>query len=178
MKDLASLMLDLAYFAFLTMDKTLTDLVLKIEEEVSTLNYFLIMNTTLAVRDKDDAEAGTVIINMGTALNAIANAAADIAQLTKLNIEPHLVLKKALEETEEVVKSYRIDKRSPLIGKKIEELEKLGFYVDIIAIKRAQVWILNPPMNFKLNPEDVIVCRGNREALSSFAEVCKSGRSN
>ncbi len=173
MKDLVSLMLDLAYFAFLTNDQTLTDLVLKVEEEINTLNYFLMMNTMLAVRDKDDAEVGAVIINMGNALSSMANAAADIAQLSKMKIAPHSVLKKALERTEETVKSCEISRESLLVNKRLEDLEKLKIYADVIAVKRETVWILNPPPNFKLKAGDIVVCRGNKDSIDYFYRVCR-----
>jgi len=173
MKDICSLMVDLAYFAYLKQKREISDLVLKLESEVDKLAYFLYMTASLAARDKDDAEFSAVLIKVGTAFNELANAAADIADMVKLSLSPHRSIQEAFEKTEETVDDVNVEANSLIDGKRVRDLEKFGIYIDIIALKRNNSWLLNPDRNFIIRGGDILIVRGNIEMLTKMREVCK-----
>ncbi len=171
-KNLSSLMLDLAYFAYVNENKEIADLVMSLEKKVDHLVYLLYINASLLARDKDDAKLSAAIIKIGSALNEFANAAADIANLIRIGIPPHRYIKKAFEKTEEVVDDIRVESGSRVVGKSLGELEELGFYIDIIALKRNSKWILYPESNIRLNAGDILIVRGSKEVVEGFKKVC------
>jgi len=173
MKNLVSLMMDLAYFAYLNDNKELSDFVMKMEQEVDRLNYLLIMNSSLAVRDKEDAVGVSTIIKIGSALNDIANAAADIANLVRIGIRVHPAVREAFQKAEEQVESVKVPPRSILIGKSIAFLEEMGIYIDVIAVRRGKKWILDPDRQEKFKEYDELIVRGAREIIDDFKEVVK-----
>ena len=80
-KDLSELMIDLAYSAALFHSHELAEEVLELEKRVDTLTYILGMNTMLAARDAEDAEALIGVYTVATAADKISDAAADIATI-------------------------------------------------------------------------------------------------
>ena len=173
-KDISSLMVDLAYFAYVNENKELADLVMDLEKKVDQLVYLLYINASLATRDKDDAMLAAAIIKIGSALNEFANAAADVANLIRIGLPPHRYIKEAFERTEEIVDDVTIEANSVLVGKKLADIENLGIYIDAIALKRNGKWILNPAPDTILSPGDVLIVRGNIETLEKFKKVCSS----
>ena len=171
-KNLSSLILDLAYFAYLNENREISDLVMELERKIDNLVYLLYINASLLARDKEDAKLSAAIIKIGSALNEFANAAADIANLIRIGIPPHKYVKKAFEKTEEVVDDTRIEAGSEIIGKSLGDLERLGFYVDVIALKRNNKWIVYPDPKTKLRLGDILIIRGSRDIIEKFKEVC------
>mgnify|MGYP003876047695 CR=1 FL=1 len=176
MKDLSSLMVDLAYFAYINENREIADLVMALEKEVDKLVYLLYMNATLSARDKEDAEFSAAIIKIGSALNEFANAAADIAGLIRINIPPHRYIKEAFEKAEEIVDDILVSSESTLVGKRISDLESMGLYIDIIALKRQDKWILSPSAQFTIQPNDILIVRGNVDTIEKLIEVCRCER--
>jgi len=174
-KNLSSLILDLAYFAYLNENKEISDLVMELEKKIDHLVYLLYINASLLARDKEDAKLSAAIIKIGSALNEFANAAADIANLIRIGITPHRYVKKAFERTEEVVDDTRVEVGSDIIGRALRDLEKLGFYVDVIALKRNNRWIIYPNSKIKLSAGDILIVRGSKDIVEEFKKVCAFG---
>ena len=170
-KDLSSLMIDLAYFAYINENKEVADLVMELEKKVDSLVYLLYMKSALFARDVEEAELSAAIIRIGSSLNEFANAAADVANLAKIGISPHSYIKVAFEKTEEIVDDVIITLKSRLIGKRIRDLESLGIYIDIIAVRRDGKWILNPSSDMVLMAGDTLIIRGNVEAINKFRRM-------
>jgi len=80
MKDLSELMIDLAYSAVMFNDRDLAEEVMEMEKRVDYLGYLLLMNASLAVRDKNDAEQIVSIMKTASSANKISDAAADIME--------------------------------------------------------------------------------------------------
>ena len=67
----------------------------------------------------------------------------------------------------------KVDEDSFLAGKTIDDLElaaEVG--VDIIAIRRGEIWHINPDKEILL-PEDVLVARGTADGLESLSKAAK-----
>ena len=91
MKNSSELMLDLAYYSVLYNDEPIAQEVNNLENDIDRLNYLLLMNAAMAVRDKDDAEQMAGIMRTAAAANKISDAAADIAKLVFLDLKVHTI---------------------------------------------------------------------------------------
>ena len=171
MSKFSSLMVDLAYTAYLYNKKSLAEEVMKLEEQVDYLSYLLLMNASLAVRDKEDAEMIAGILKMASAVDGISNAAADIANLVLLGISSHDLVDYAFELTYETVDALEI-KNTGFIGKTLEELSfesKLG--VNVIAVRKGKKWIIDPSPDTKLEKGDIIIVRGTIDSVDHMERV-------
>lgn len=171
MSTFSSLMVDLAYTAYLYNKKTLAMEVMKLEEQVDYLSYLLLMNASLAVRDKEDAEMIAGILKVASAVDGISNAAADIANLVLLGVSSHTLVDYAFELTYETVDAIEI-KNSGFIGKTLEELSfesKIG--INIIAVRKGKKWIIDPPDDLLLEKGDIIIVRGTIDAVDRLEKV-------
>ena len=174
MKDISELMLDLAYSAALFHNKDLAEEVMELETKVDDLVYLLYMNLMLAARDKDDAEKLSGVAKVGSLTNAISDAAADIASLVIHDIGVHPTVREVFQRAEEHLVRVKVDEDSFLAGKTIDDLDlaaEVG--VDIIAIRRGQIWHINPDKEILL-PDDVLVARGTADGLESLSKAAKA----
>ena len=173
MKDISELMIDLAYSAALFHNKELAGEVMELEIKVDDLVYLLNMNLMLAARDRDDAEKLSGVAKIGSLTNAISDAAADIASLVLHDIMVHPAVQAVFQRAEEHLGRVKVDTDSFLAGKTIDDLElaaEVG--VDIIAIRRGEIWHINPDKEILL-PEDVLVARGTADGLKSLSKAAK-----
>jgi uncharacterized protein with PhoU and TrkA domain len=172
MKDLSELMIDLAYSAVMFNDKDLADEVMDMEERVDYLGYLLLMNASLAVRDKDDAEKIVSIMKTASAANKISDAAADIAGLVIHDIGIPGILWLAVSQAEEIVGRATVLGESMFIGKTLEDVnleEEIGS--DIIAIQRKGTWTINPSESFRFQKGDRIISRGSSESVKKLQRL-------
>lgn len=173
MKDISELMIDLAYSAALFHNKELAMEVMELESKVDDLVYLLYMNLMLAARDRDDAEKLSGVAKIGSLTNAISDAAADIASLVLHDIIVHPAVREAFQRTEEHLVRVKIHDDSFLAGNTIDDLDlaaEVG--VDIIAIRRGEIWHINPDKEILL-PDDVLVARGTADGLESLSKAAK-----
>lgn len=174
MKDLSELMIDLAYSAALFHSKELAEEVIELESRVDTLIYLLNMNVMLAARDAEDAETLVGVSAVASATDKISDAAADIAIIVLKNIGVHPIVREAFKKVEERLTRVKVNPKSILTGKKLGELELAAkFGVDVIAIRRAKKWLINPENDKKIEAEDVLITRGaplGSEELKGLAE--------
>ena len=171
MKNISELMIDLAYSAALFNNKELAREVLELESRMDDLVYVLNMSLMLAAKDREDAEALSGVAKVGSLTNAISDAAADIASLVLHGIEVHPSVREVFQRVEEHLARVELSQGSVLAGKTVDDLDlapEVG--VDIIAIRRGEVWHINPDKEILL-PGDVLLARGTAEGLESLARV-------
>ncbi|OGD48464.1 hypothetical protein A3K69_05470 [Candidatus Bathyarchaeota archaeon RBG_16_57_9] len=173
MKDISELMIDLAYSAALFSNKELAEEVMELEAKVDDLAYLLNMNLMLAARDRRDAETLAGVAKIGSLTNAISDAAADIASMVLHDIGVHHAVREVFQRVEEHLGRVVVSDNSFLCGKTVDDLElaaEVG--VDIIAIRRGQVWHINPDKEI-IMPGDVLVARGTEEGLESLVAAAR-----
>jgi len=171
MKNISALMIDLAYSAALFNNKELAREVLELESRMDDLVYVLNMSLMLAAKDREDAEALSGVAKVGSLTNAISDAAADIASLVLHGIEVHPSVREVFQRVEEHLARVELSQSSVLAGKTVDDLDlapEVG--VDIIAIRRGEVWHINPDKEILL-PGDVLLARGTGEGLESLVRV-------
>jgi uncharacterized protein with PhoU and TrkA domain len=172
MKDLSELMIDLAYSAVLFNDKTLAEEVMEMEKRVDYLSYLLLMNASLAVRDKEDAEQIAGIMKAASSANKISDAAADIAGLVIHDIGIPQILWLIISKADELVGCATITSKSILVKRTLAEInleEEIGS--DIIAIQRKHRWTIPPKDSWKLKTGDRVIARGANESLQKLQRL-------
>ncbi|MFX0168794.1 MAG: potassium channel family protein [Candidatus Hodarchaeota archaeon] len=172
MKDLSELMIDLAYSAVMFNDKDLAEEVMEMEKRVDYLGYLLLMNASLAVRDKDDAEQIVSIMKTASSANKISDAAADIAGLVLHDIGIPGILWLAVSQADEIVGRATLLGKSMLLEKTLADVnleEEIG--CDIIAVQRKNTWTIHPPDTFKLHKGDRIIVRGSSEGVRKLQRL-------
>lgn len=173
MKDISELMIDLAYSAALFHNEELAEEVMELEAKVDDLVYLLNMNLMLAARDRHDAETLAGVAKIGSLTNAISDAAADIASLVLHDIGVHHAVREVFQKAEEHLGRVVVSDTSFLCGKTVDDLDlasEVG--VDIIAVRRGQVWHINPDKELVM-PGDILVARGTEEGLQSLLAAAR-----
>lgn len=172
MKDLSELMIDLAYSAVMFNDRGLAEEVMEMEKRVDYLSYLLLMNASLAVRDKDDAEQIVSIMKTASSTNKISDAAADIAGLVLHDIGIPGILWLAISQADEIVGRATILGKSILVNQTLADVdleETIG--CDIIAIQRKRTWTINPPDSWKIEKGDRVIARGANESVKKLQRL-------
>lgn len=169
------LMVDLAYSSVLFSDTDLAEEVVELEERIDYLKTLLRMNTAIAVRDREDAEAMIGIMRVASAADRISDAAGEIAKiiLLGLTVDPYVV--QALTQVDERLIRARIRSASVLSDKTLRQLG-LGTHigVDVIAIRRHKQLIINPTGSMTLRTGDILIARGSDVGTLELDKLAKA----
>ena len=171
MKDTSELMLDLAYSAVIYDDREIAMEVIRLEEKMDTLDYYMRISTMLSARRLDEAEALAGVLQAGAAAENISNAAGDIAKIVLLDLGIPLELKLDLREAEETLTRATVSAESPMAGRTLGAIEletETGMWV--IAIRRDRSWIYDPDPSTRIRADDVVFARGHDEGVPLFIE--------
>jgi len=171
LKDTSELMMDLAYSSLLLNSKELAEDVQRLEEHVDKLHTdFELLVLSSGVKP-EEARGFLGLIRLGVVTEKIADAAAEIAEVVLRGIEPHPVLKLAIEEAEETVTYVRVAENSPLANKTLREAqipEETGMWV--LAIKRKDKFV-RPKPNTKIEADDVLIASGYAEGEEDLKKL-------
>ena len=175
MKNLSELMVDLSYSALLFNSKDAAEEVEKLENKINRLNYQIKRESLLAARTVEDAEKLTALLEVGEATETIADSAKDIADLVLEGMRPHPVFKMVIEESDEMIKRFRIFEGSELVEKSLGELllaTRTG--MTVIAIRRNESWIYGPDKNTVLAASDILIAKGNETGGILLGKLAKN----
>jgi uncharacterized protein with PhoU and TrkA domain len=177
MKNIVSLVLDLAYASVIYESHKLRKEVYRLEEEIDDLASKLEIQTMLATRDFEDASEYASFLKIGYALRMIVNASADIADL-HISIEGQPVpkiFKAIMNLSDESITRIKIDNISwqGLIDHAIHDLEEL-FGIDVMVINRKKKYLIGiDPSKDKFELDDRVICRGSKTALNVLSKASK-----
>lgn len=163
LKDTSELMIDLAYSALLLNSKELAEEVQRLEEYVDKLHTEFELQVLQSGFKKEEAKGFLGLIRLGVVTEKIADAAAQIAEVVLRGLEPHPVLKLAIEEAEETITYVQVTENSPLANKSLKDVkipEETGMW--ILAIKRDEKCI-RPKPDTKIQVGDVLIASGYAE---------------
>ncbi len=167
----SELMIDLAYASAVFNDEDLAHKVVELSDRVDLLCHQLAMIIAIAARDKEDAESMLGLWVLASNSNKISDAATDVAYTILRGFGIPKIASEAFKEVEERLGRFILAPDSILVGRSPKELAlegKIG--VDIIAIRRGEKWILDPS-DVLMNPNDLILVRGDREGLFAFKKI-------
>jgi uncharacterized protein with PhoU and TrkA domain len=171
MKDISELIVDLSYSAILFRNEELAEEVRYLEARMDTLNYEIRMQAMLAARGAEDAEKLAGILQVAEAAETISNAAGDIVDILKLNLE-HPLIPSLLSESDEIIVRIRIENAPKVYGRRISDLHiRSETGSKIIAIRRGNGWIFGTVKKETLEEGDVVLVRGTEEGIDKVREL-------
>lgn len=171
LKDTSELMMDLAYSSLLVNSKELAEEVQELEEHVDELHTefeLLVLSSGFKPEESKDFLG---LIRLGVVTEKIADAAAEIAEVVLRGIEPHPVLKMAIEEAEETVTRVRVTEDSPLANKTLKQAqipEETGMWV--LAMRRENR-LIRPKPSTKIKAGDVLIASGYAEGEEDLRKL-------
>jgi uncharacterized protein with PhoU and TrkA domain len=169
LKDTSELMIDLAYSALLYDNKEIAKEVMLLEDVVDKLNYNIQRAAFVATLDDKNADKAMAMIRLASSIEAIADAAMEIADVVLRDIEPHPIFQMSVRDSDVIITKAMVSKSSVLAGKTLGEVKVMsdtGMWV--IAAKRGIQWIYGPDENTLIKEGDVLFARGPVEGEKEF----------
>jgi len=176
-KDVAEIMVDLAYAAIFFGDERIAQAVIDLEQTMGDNINRLREISILAARSPEDAEAMSGVLAMAGAMEKIGDAAEDIARVVLKDLGVPSQLRDDLRHAEEVVARVRLRDENQMEGRTLEELglpTETGMWV--IAIRRDVEWIFGPSGDEVLAAGDVLFLQGPEEGVDLVRELAGAPR--
>jgi len=171
-KDTSELMIDLAYSALLYDNEDIAKEVLVLEEVVDKLNYKIQRNAFLVSLDDKNVDKAMAMIRLAYSIEAIADAATEIADVVLRDIEPHPIIKMSVMDSDVIITKTAVSPGSPLVNKTLGQTRLMtdtGMWVT--AIKRGDSWVYGPDENATIRKGDVLFARGPPEGESELVQL-------
>jgi uncharacterized protein with PhoU and TrkA domain len=176
-KDVAEIMVDLAYAAVFFGDDHIAQAVIDLEQKMSQNINQLREIAILAARSPEDAEGMAGVLAVASSMEKIGDAAEDIARVVLKDLGVPSELRDDLRHAEEVVARVRIPDENVIEGQTLDELglpHETGRWV--IAIRRDVQWIFAPEGDEVLNTGDVLFLQGPEEGVDLIRELAGAPR--
>jgi uncharacterized protein with PhoU and TrkA domain len=172
-KDASELMLDLAYASVYFGDPDMAEEVDELEDQMNDLVHDMRAVCILAVRNPREADAMASVLQVISAIERIANAAAGIARIVthRLGIPRELVAD--LSEAEEVAHRVLVREGSHMAHRPLAALElPVATGMRIMAIRRGREWIIDDIRGDQVvQPGDVLFCEGSPAGITRLREL-------
>ena len=175
--DISETMLELSLASIFLESYEVAEDVLEMEELMDGLNISFeksLLDFAHVIESPRDLMG---IMRIVFSCEQIADAAAHIAESILKGFEPHAILQKAIEETQEIVVRETLSKDSFFKDKTYEELQdhryKRGFH--IIALKRENIWIYSFKSDFLFNEGDLLIGLGPKETVEQWRQCVNPG---
>lgn len=176
MKNTSELSIDLAYSALLLNNAFLAEEVQLLHAKIENMNVDFEQLLLSCPLSGEDARGLVSLIRMGIAAERISLAASKIAQVVLRGIEPHPVLKMAIQAADETVDRIVVPEESPLIGRTLKEAqlpEETGWWV--LVIKRGDRWV-RPKATTVVEAGDLLVASGFSDGEEDFKQLVAGPR--
>jgi uncharacterized protein with PhoU and TrkA domain len=171
-KDTSELMVDLAYAAVFFSDVKLAQEVSRLEERMFDYLHSLRKLSILAARSPEDAEHMAGVIEIGSAVESIADAAEDIARVVSSGLGILDDLKEDLRHADEVVSRIKARDGAGALGQSLRDLAlpvEIGMWV--IAVRRGGEWDLDPDADYVVTGGDVLLVKGPEDGVELAREL-------
>jgi len=162
MKNLSSLMVDLAFSSVMYDSEDIADEVYILEEKMDELTLKVKKLALRAAKHEENPEKLLSIIEMATINEQISDSAYEIADLVLRDVEPHPIIRKIMHDVDEEIGRIKVNRGSILIGQPLKQLKlptKVG--VKLIAIKRDGRYIYKPSKDEKIKEGDILIAVGS-----------------
>lgn len=172
MKDLSSLMVDLAFSSVMYNSEDIAEEVYLLEERMDELTLKVKKLALNAAKREEKPVKLLSVIDMANINEQISDAAYKISDLILRDVEPHPIIHSIMEDTEEELGRVRVERGSILVGKTLGQLKlpsKIG--TRILAIKRGTRYIYNPGKDDKIEEGDILIAvSSDLDKLKELAE--------
>lgn len=177
MKDTAELLIDLSYSAVLHRSEDVAEEVLKLEEKMDVLQLRARMSLMLAARNPDEVEQLAPVLGVVAGADKISDAAGDIAKVVLEEIGLPEAMRGALGEAVEMLVRGTVAADSDYAGRTLQDVDlESQTGVRLIAIRRADDWLLDPGPTTTVRPDDVVILRGPEGAIEDVYETLTGDR--
>lgn len=160
-KDVAELMVDLAYASVFFDDEDLAREVFRLERRIGGVIHELRMICLMAARTREDAEGLAGVLALAASIENVADSAEEIARVVVEDLGVPRRLRDDLRHAEEVVVRVTVRPGNQLEGMPLREVAlplRTGMWV--IAIRRQAQWTFEPTGNEVLEEGDVVFLKG------------------
>ncbi|MCJ7650754.1 MAG: hypothetical protein MUP85_19255 [Candidatus Lokiarchaeota archaeon] len=175
--DISETMLELSLASIFLESYEVAEDVLEMEELMDGLNISFEKALLDFAHEFESPRDLTGIMRIVFSCEQIADAAAHIAESILKGFEPHAILQKAIEETQEIVVRETLSSDSFFKNKTYEELQdhryKRGFH--IIALKRENTWIYSFKSDFLFKEDDLLIGLGPKETVEQWKQCVNPG---
>ncbi len=172
-KDSSEIMVDLAYAALYFDDPGMATEVVQLEQRMNDLVQDMREVGIMAVRRPAEAEGMASVMQVISAIEAIANASVGIARLVthKLGIPPELL--GDIANAEEVSHRVWIREGSHMAHRPLRDLEiPVQCGMRVVAVRREQSWMIaDVDGDLIVVPGDVLFLRGSPEGITRLHEL-------
>jgi uncharacterized protein with PhoU and TrkA domain len=165
-KDVAELMVDLAYAAVFFGDTDLGREVLRLEEKLDDALAELRFVCMLAARTAEDAERLSGVLGLAVAIEGIAGAAEEIARVELRDLGVPRELRDDLRHAAEVVARVKLRRDNQLAGRPLRDVglpARTGMWV--IAVRRDADFDYGPGGDYVLREGDVLFLQGPSQGI-------------
>lgn len=170
-KDVAELMIDLAYASVFFGEEALAREVRRLEVSLGDDLRDLRQVCMLAARTPEDAAALGGVLALATAIENIADAAEDIATITLRELGVPEQLRHDLRHAAEVISRVKVAEGSELDGVALRDIElaaHTGMWA--IAVRRGDEYSYGPDGHFVVHAGDALLLQGPEGGV---AKVCR-----
>ena len=177
MRDLSSLMVDMAYSSILLGSREIAEEVIEVEERFDKLNYKLWIATLIATKRERNVARLNSLLQMVRSMERISDAAGSIADVVIRRVGLHPVFARALAEADEQIGRADVAKRSEFVGKSMGELNiwtSMGVYV--LMIKRGARYMFDPGRRVRIRVGDSLIVRGSRRGVQKVKKAAAGGK--
>ena len=172
MRDLSSVMVDMAYSTILLGSREIAEEVRKIQRKFDKLTYKLCLATLKAAKEERDIVGLNSLLQIIQYMERISNAADSIADIMLRKMELHPVFARALAEADEQIGRADVSKRSDFVYKSLKELNlwaTMGAYV--LMIKRGERYMFDPSRRVRIRVGDSLIVRGSRRGVQKVKKA-------
>ena len=178
LRKYSQLIVDLGYAAVLEDNLELAQEAFRVKAEIKELDYQLrkeaLMVARLSRAAREDIPQIANILQIGVAIKEISDGIDDLIEIAIRNVGVHPIIKIAYSRKDIRITRHEVGPESKVDGKKLDEIEidpKSGFKV--IAVRRGDEWMLDPPKAKKMQSDDVLIVEGNDLAIRKMQEYVK-----
>ncbi len=175
-KNLSSLMLDLAYSSVFFSSKDIASEVVELYERTEEIEEKLLIHLFSASRETHLAKKLLSVVEVVESAKRVASAARNMSQLVLDNRELHPIIKEALQESDESITRAMIGQNSILMNQTLGELRlKTETGIHIIAIRRGSKWLFNPRKTTQMMKNDILIGIGPKTSCKKLRKLAEGG---
>lgn len=175
MKNVSELAVGLAYSAVLFYNKEIAHEVEILEAKIDELRYELEHWVLKSAKQVDDADCLRGLLHLAISSEIISDAAEEIADVVRRDIELHPIFMLAIRESDEIITSIEVREGAEIVSRTLGELQlktETGMFV--MAIRRENKWIYHPSGKTTIKKGDSLIARGTREGEGRLIGLCSS----
>lgn len=171
-KDTSELMIDLAYSSLLYNNHEIAEEVLFMEEMVDEMVRNIQETAISRVLEDGNASKAMVVISLANSLEAISDAAMQIADVVLRDVTPHPVFQMSVRDSDSIISTSMVSEESDLAHKSIGAVKLASNCgMRVIAIKRGNRFIFGPDKFTVMEPGDILIVRGPEDGEEYFREL-------